>query len=184
MKQYSMCYWSQSDGQLSHMFFESYSGSKLKPLLLLVYSYRKSSLKLKMIILPEFSFKLDLLCPWHILTMSLHKIKVIMHIQETFDISPSVLQGMEQILAARCVGRPKSWGKSGVFRKNKWGKMATAFPPLSLLPNPLLVRTTNQKHWKNSSANHCLKTLLIALRWTKILWSKLLFLFFFFCNFK
>lgn len=51
-----MCYWSQSDGQLLHMFFESYSGSKLKPLLLLVYSYQKSSLKLKMIILPEFSF--------------------------------------------------------------------------------------------------------------------------------
>lgn len=107
----------------------------------------------------------------------LHKMKAIMHIQETFDISPSVLQGMEPILAARRVGRPKSWGKSGVFRKNKWGKMATAFPPLSLLPNPLLVKTTNQKHWKNSSANHCLKTLLIALRWTKILWSKLLFLF-------
>lgn len=40
--------------------------------------------------------------------MSLHKMKAIMHIQETFDISPSVLQGMELILAARRVGRPKS----------------------------------------------------------------------------
>lgn len=39
-----------------HLSLIGYSGSKLKPLLLLVYSYRKSSLKLKMIILPEFSF--------------------------------------------------------------------------------------------------------------------------------
>lgn len=71
------------------------------------------------------------------------------------------------MLAGRHVGRPKSWGRSDVFRKSRWDMTLMGSLPLSLLPHPLPPRPRNPNSWKISSVNHCLTTLLIALRWAE-----------------